>query len=62
MRFEVFTNINNTYTLKDHLFLRAATYLDYNQAQQLADELNQQHREEIAALERQFYKRRKHFY
>ncbi|WP_312200568.1 hypothetical protein [Anaerospora hongkongensis] len=54
MRFEVFANINNTYTLKDHLFLRSATYLDYNQAQQLADELNQQHREEIAALERQF--------
>ena len=54
MRFEVLANINNTYTLKDHLFLRSATYLDYNQAQQLADELNQQHREEIAALERQF--------
>lgn len=54
MRFEVFTNTNHTYTLKDQLFMRSATYFDYNQAQQLADELNQQHLAEIAALERQF--------
>jgi len=54
MRFEVFANTNNTYTLKDHLFMRSATYGDYNQAHQLADELNRQHLAEIAALERQF--------